>query len=422
MLSEKQIKILAFPYTNYTALICDGAVRSGKTSIMTWAFVKWAMDNFSGCKFGICGKTVDSAIKNVVMPFLTMTLAHEKYVLKWHRAEKTLEVSDGKKKNVFEIFGGKDESSYMLIQGRTLAGILLDEVALMPRSFVEQALARCSVEGARFWFSCNPSNPQNWFYTEWIRKKESKNALYLHFMMTDNPSLSAETLARYESLYQGVFYDRYIRGRWVAAEGAIYDMFDESKHVIDKLPVLSGFYYISCDFGIQNANVFLLWRKAQGRNVWVCVKEYRYSGREEKKQKSIKQLIDGMEQRFECGPFKAKVVPDNIIVDPSASALIVELRQRGYTVRKAKNDVLNGISDVQNMLEDSRLLFMSCCKETIKEIPGYRWDEKAAEHGEDKPVKVDDHSCDAIRYFVCTMKLVRRDDDEEEKNEYDYFM
>lgn len=224
-ISEKQWDILAFPYTSFDALICDGAVRSGKTSIMTWAFIDWAMREYDGQRFGICGKTVDSASKNIIMPFLSLRLAQERYALHWKRTDKVLEVRRGGKVNYFEVFGGKDESSYALIQGRTLAGVLLDEVVLMPRSFVEQALTRCSVEGSKIWLSCNPGSPHHWFYTEWIKRAKERNALYLHFEMTDNPSLSEKTLERYENMFAGIFYDRYVRGLWVAAEGVVYKDF-----------------------------------------------------------------------------------------------------------------------------------------------------------------------------------------------------
>lgn len=234
MISPQQKKILAFPYSKYDAIICDGAVRSGKTSLMMWAFVDWAMREFSGQRFGICGKTVDSASKNIIVPFLSMSLAKERYTMRWRRADKVLEVRRGAVTNYFEVFGGKDESSFALIQGRTLAGVLLDEVVLMPRSFVEQALARCSVDGARLWFSCNPGSPHHWFYQEWIKRSRERNALYLHFEMTDNPGLSKRTLERYENMYAGIFYDRYVRGLWVAAEGIVYKDFanDTEKYLI----------------------------------------------------------------------------------------------------------------------------------------------------------------------------------------------
>lgn len=234
MISPKQKKILAFPYSKYDALICDGAVRSGKTSIMMWAFVRWAMENFSGQRFGVCGRTVDSCTKNIIVPFTAMSLAKERYIIRWRRGDKVMEVRRGAVTNYFEVFGGKDEASYTLIQGRTLAGVLLDEVVLMPRSFVEQALARCSVDGARLWFSCNPGSPHHWFYQEWIKRHRERNALYLHFEMTDNPGLSKRTLERYENMYAGIFYDRYVRGLWVAAEGIVYKDFanDTEKYLI----------------------------------------------------------------------------------------------------------------------------------------------------------------------------------------------
>lgn len=234
MISPRQQKILAFPYSKYDALICDGAVRSGKTSIMMWAFVRWAMENFSGQRFGVCGRTVDSCTKNIILPFTAMSLAKERYIIRWRRGDKVMEVRRGAVTNYFEVFGGKDEASYTLIQGRTLAGVLLDEVVLMPRSFVEQALARCSVDGARLWFSCNPGSPHHWFYQEWIKRSRERNALYLHFEMTDNLGLSKRTLERYENMYAGIFYDRYVRGLWVAAEGIVYKDFanDTEKYLI----------------------------------------------------------------------------------------------------------------------------------------------------------------------------------------------
>ena len=234
MISAKQKKILAYPYSKYDALICDGAVRSGKTSIMMWAYVRWAMENFSCQRFGVCGRTVDSCTKNIIVPFTAMSLAKERYIVRWRRGDKVMEVRRGAVTNYFEVFGGKDEASYTLIQGRTLAGVLLDEVVLMPRSFVEQALARCSVDGARLWFSCNPGSPHHWFYQEWIKRSRERNALYLHFEMTDNPGLSKRTLERYENMYAGIFYDRYVRGLWVAAEGIVYKDFanDTEKYLI----------------------------------------------------------------------------------------------------------------------------------------------------------------------------------------------
>lgn len=406
MLSNKQRQILAFPYTKYSALICDGAIRSGKTALMVLAFVDDAMRRYSGQRFAICGKTVDSTTKNVIAPYIAMTYAQERYRINWRRAEKQLIISDGRHENIFEVFGGKDEASFMLIQGRTLAGVLLDEVALMPKSFVEQALARCSVAGSRFWFNCNPAGPTHWFYLEWILKKKDRNALYLHFELEDNPSLDKEVIRRYHAMYSGVFFDRYIRGQWVSADGIIYDGFDRAKHVVpaDMLPETVGAYFVSSDFGIQNATVFLLWQRMRDCDTWVCLREYYYSGRDKKRQKTVSELADGLTEML------AGIVPERVIVDPSAAALIVELKRRGYRTKEADNAVMDGISDVSTLLGADRLLFSSLCRNTIEEFGLYCWDERAANRGEDKPVKEHDHAMDAVRYFVRTRKLVRRSD------------
>lgn len=406
--SEKQLRILAFPNSRFDALICDGAVRSGKTSVMSTAFVLWAMRDFNKCNFGICSKTVQTAIKNVVKPLLGMKYLNERFQMNFHRTSSELVITDGKHTNTFYIYGGKDESSYQLIQGITLAGVFLDEVALMPRSFVEQALARCSVTGSRFWFNCNPEGRTHWFFTEWIQRAAEHNALHLHFTMSDNPSLAPEVRARYESMYSGVFYQRYILGNWVSAEGLIYDMFDPDVHVVKQAPPTTGDYYVSCDFGIQNATVFLLWRRAVETDAWVCLREWYYSGREERQQKTVEELNAGLESilpRTEDGTI---IEPKNIIVDPSAAALIVELRRHGHHCRGADNEVRDGISDVSTLLQMKKLLFLESCKNTINEFGVYSWDAKAADRGEDIPVKMNDHAMDAVRYFVKTQHLVRR--------------
>lgn len=395
MISEKQKKILAFPYSKYDALICDGAVRSGKTSIMMWAFVDWAMREFDGQRFGICGKTVDSATKNIVVPFISMTLAKERYVMRWRRADKVLEVRRGGATNYFEVFGGKDESSYALIQGRTLAGVLLDEVALMPRSFAEQALTRCSVDGAKMWFSCNPESPQHWFYTEWIKRAEERNALHLHFEMSDNPGLSQKTLERYQAMFAGVFYDRYIRGLWVVAEGLVYQIFDPAKHVTNELPD-RGRYYISVDYGTLNPFSAGLWCLKDG--VATRIREFYYSGR------AGRQLTDS--EYYEKLEELAGGLPiERIVIDPSAASMITEIIRRDkYPVIKAVNDVIPGISYTAALLQAGRIKIGSSCKDAIREFGLYRWDEDSQT---DKVIKEDDHAMDDIRYFCYT--ILRRE-------------
>lgn len=399
MISNKQKKILAFPYSRYDALICDGAVRSGKTSIMMWAFVEWAMREFNGQRFGICGKTVDSCTKNIIIPFISMSLAKECYTLRWRRSDKLLEVRRGFTTNYFEVFGGKDESSQDLIQGRTFAGVLLDEVVLMPQSFVNQALARCSVDGAKMWFSCNPGSPQHWFYLEWIQKHKERNALYLHFEMADNPSLSEKTLERYRSQYSGVFYDRYILGKWVLAEGLIYPMFGQD-NITDEIPE-SGEYYISCDYGTLNPFSAGLWCVTDKKAV--RIREYYYSGRDSKSSKTDEEYYAELEKlagdlQIECA-----------IVDPSAASFIETIRRHGrFSVRKARNEVVDGIVTTARYIKSKQIMIHRDCKDAIREFGLYRWDDKATE---DKPVKESDHAMDEIRYFCQTVLRYRFADD-----------
>lgn len=391
MISHKQKKILAFPYSCYDALICDGAVRSGKTSIMMWAFVRWAMENFSGQRFGVCGRTVDSCTKNIIVPFTAMSLAKERYIIRWRRGDKVMEVRRGAVTNYFEVFGGKDEASYTLIQGRTLAGVLLDEVVLMPRSFVEQALTRCSVDGAKLWFSCNPGSPQHWFYTEWIQRHEARNTLYLHFEMTDNPGLSQKTLERYQAMFSGVFYDRYIRGLWVLAEGLIYPMFGEGC-LVDN-PPQGGRYYISCDYGTLNPFSAGLW--CWDGKTATRVAEYYYSGRQEQRHKTDEDYYTALEQLAGDKPVQA------VIVDPSAASFIEVIRRhKRFPVRKAKNDVLAGINTTARFLQDGTIKIHRSCSACIREFGLYRWDEKTET---DRPVKENDHAMDDIRYFAYTV-------------------
>ena len=282
----------------------------------------------------------------------------------------------------------------------TLAGCFFDEVALMPESFVNQATARCSVEDSKYWFNCNPNGPYHWFKTEWIDKCKEKNLLHLHFTMDDNLSLSEKIKERYRNRYTGVFYKRYILGLWAMAEGIIYDMFDTDKHVQSILQFVSLLLptnrYVSCDYGTQNATVFLLWNKGIDSK-WYCIREYYYSGRDKEKQKTDSEYADDLKKWLEGTKIKA------IIVDPSAASFIAELRKRKYKVLKANNDVIDGIRLVGTKLNTEKIIFADSCKETIKEFASYIWDEKAIERGEDKPIKQYDHCLDAVRYFCSTI-------------------
>jgi len=402
--SQKQKQVLTWwlpnsPVKDRDGIIADGAIRSGKTLCMSLSFVMWAMAAFNGQNFAMCGKTIGSFRRNVLF-WLKIMLKSRGYTVVDHRADNLVTVSRGAVTNYFYIFGGKDERSQDLIQGITLAGVFFDEVALMPESFVNQATGRCSVDGSKFWFNCNPDGPYHWFKLNWLDKAREKNLIVLHFTMEDNKSLSETIKARYRSMYSGVFYQRYILGLWAMAEGIIYDMFDVDRHVKNILEfayvLIDGGRYVSVDYGTQNAMVFLLWNKGIDKK-WYCIREYYYSGRDAGKQRSDSQYADDLDAWLEGTKIKA------IIVDPSAASFITELNNRGYTTIKADNDVEDGIRLVATLLNTGRLFFSQSCVNTIKEFASYIWDPKAADRGEDKPIKQHDHAMDAVRYFCYTI-------------------
>nr|DAU01823.1 MAG TPA: large terminase [Caudoviricetes sp.] len=296
--------------------------------------------------------------------------------------------------------GADNKKRVEKIQGSTIEYAYGDEITTWDQEVFEMLKSRLRTEHSHFDGTCNPANPQHWF------KKflDSDADIYQQSYCIDDGCLPPKVVEELKKEYAGTFrYKRYILGLWAMSEGIIYgDCFNDS-NILDTEPGTAGDYYVSSDYGIQNATVFLLWRFSPSLNAWVCLDEYYYSGRDERRQKTVAELVDGYEELTQGREIK------QTIVDPSAAALIVELRKRGHRTRQADNDVLPGIADVQTMLKGNRLLFMRRCKHTIDEFGVYSWDEQAADRGEDKPIKENDHSMDAVRYFVRTMKLVKKE-------------
>ena len=375
----------------YDAIVCDGAVRSGKTLAMGMGFFLWAMLSFDKQRFGICGKTIQSLRRNVLSEILPR-LSRLGMVWKEKRSENLLTVTFHGHENRFYIFGGRDESSASLIQGITFAGILMDEVVLMPRSFVEQACARCSVAGSRLWFNCNPAGPTHWFYKTWIQEAEKRNCLRLAFTMEDNPSLSPRIRARYERLYTGVFYRRFIQGQWVQAEGRVYDFFEPG--MVRPAPA-EGYrkWYVSCDYGTVNPTSMGLWGKCGG--VWYRVKEFYFSSRQAQRQMTDEEYAAALQKLAGERSITA------VIVDPSAASFIEVLRRRGWRVKKADNDVLSGIRLTSDCLKDGRIVICEGCADCLREMDEYVWDLSAG--NKDRVKKEHDHAMDDMRYFVSTV-------------------
>lgn len=401
--SKKQKQVLTWwrkdsPMKDMDGIICDGSVRAGKTVVMSLSFVMWAMDSFQDENLGMAGKTIGSFRRNVITPLKRM-LKSRGYKVKDHRSENMLSISRNGVTNYFYVFGGKDEGSQDLIQGITLAGMFFDEVALMPQSFVNQATARCSVDGSKLWFNCNPEGPYHWFNTEFIGKMQEKKLFQLHFTMDDNLSLSERVKERYRRLYTGIFYQRFILGLWVLAEGVIYDMFDEILHVIKKVPKTFSEYQVAIDYGTKNPTAFILQGinyNEKGQRVYYNIKEYFHDGRAGR-QKTDNQYYEALVN------FIGEGIRPTIYIDPSAASFITLIEQKGkFRVIRANNDVTDGIRSVANCIADGRLFVHESCVNLKREFTSYIWDEKAARRGEEKPVKDNDHALDAVRYGIYT--------------------
>lgn len=387
--SAKQRRVLSWwKRGEWEAVICDGAVRSGKTFSMGVSFVLWAQSEFDGQQFGLCGKTIVSLRRNLLadlMPYLRRA----GMVCQERRSENLLIVRFNGHENRFLLFGGRDESSAALIQGSTLAGVLLDEAALMPRSFVEQAAARCSVPGSRLWFNCNPEGPQHWFYREWILKARERRALYLHFTMEDNPGLTPGIRARYRRAYSGVFYRRFVLGEWTAAQGLVYDFYDPERDPEETPKGPFQEWRISVDYGTVNPASFGLWGRMGER--WFRVEEFYYDSKKAGRQKTDEEYAEDL----------ARLAGDReirrVIVDPSAASFIEVLRRRGFCVVRADNNVADGIRVTADLLKKRRLVICRGCRDCLREMGLYCWDQR---EGRDAPRKEHDHAMDDLRYFA----------------------
>ena len=378
-------------HSHREAIVCDGAVRSGKTLAMGLSFFLWAMTCFDGKRFGVCGKTIASLRRNVLSEILPH-LAGLGATWKEKRTENLVTVTFHGHTNQFYIFGGRDESSASLIQGITFAGVLLDEVALMPKSFVEQACARCSVAGSRLWFNCNPAGPNHWFYKEWVLEAEKRNCLRLHFTMEDNPSLTKAIRQRYERLYSGVFYRRFVLGQWAQAEGRVYDFFEAD--MVRPVPE-GGFekWYISCDYGTVNPTSMGLWGLQRG--VWYRVKEFYFDSRAEHRQMTDEEYAAALAKLAGERPIAG------VIIDPSAASFMEVLRRRGWRVQKAENEVLSGIRLTADYLKSGKLVICQGCNDLIREMDCYVWDLDSG--AKDRVKKEHDHAMDEMRYFAATV-------------------
>ena len=413
--SRKQTQVLTWwtndsPVKDYDGIIADGAIRSGKTVSMSLSFVLWAMHTFSGQNFGMAGKTIGSFRRNVLTPLKQMVKSRG-YTVTDKRADNLVIISKGDAENYFYIFGGKDERSQDLVQGITLAGMFFDEVALMPESFVNQATGRCSVEGSKFWFNCNPDNPQHFFYTDWIKKYDAKNLLYLHFTMDDNLSLSEAVKARYRGMYTGVFYKRFILGRWVVADGLCFEQFanEPDRWLQNEADSQINFISIGVDFGGTLSKTTFVATAIHGNFEKIgVIKAYKLDG--------AKGTIDANRLNTEFVRFVKSLqseykAPIKYAFCDCAETYLISgiknaVRSAGLGISVGDSDkgtIIDRIVCVNTLMNMERLYVVRNCQQVINALQSALWDSEAAKKGIDKrkdDFTTDIDTCDAFEYSI----------------------
>lgn len=400
--SKKQKKLLSWwhdssPYQNYDTIIADGSIRSGKTIAMIFSFIVWSLHTFEHQNFILAGRSMGAMKRNVLEP-LFQILSAQGLPYEYKRTENPY-VKVGT--NVYYIFGASNEASQDTLQGLTSAGALLDEAALLPQSFINQAIGRCSVEGSKVWMNCNPESPYHFIKTDFIDMAKEKSILRLHFTLDDNLSLSQKVKDKYRRMFSGVFYQRYIEGQWVMADGIIYDAFDINTMVVDEIPKIKR-YWIGVDYGNQNSTCFVLVGLGVDNKCYI-VDEYKHSGRETSRQKSPSQYAEDLKQFIA----KQGVAIENIFIDPAATSFIITCHQAGIPkIATAFNDVKYGIGLIQSLIVEDKFRIHKKCIHLLKNMSSYSWDSKAQKYGEDKPLKQNDDMVDGMRYGIVSNQNV----------------
>ncbi|MFE6683941.1 PBSX family phage terminase large subunit [Streptomyces sp. NPDC057729] len=372
--------------------IWEGSVRSGKTIASLLRWLDFVADRPEGGELVMVGRTRDSLARNVFGPLTDPSifglLARD---ITYTNGAPTAHVLG----RVVHTLGANDAQAEPKVRGLTCAGAYVDELTTLPRSFYDQLNARCSIDGSKIFGTTNPDNPNHWARKEYLLRPRETRLRSWHFVMDDNPGLSDAYKARTKASYRGLFYKRNVLGLWVMAEGAIYEAYDEARHVVDTLPEMRR-YWIGVDYGTVNATSVILLGLGVDDRLYACA-EWRHDSRQAQRQMTDAQYSAAIREWVTDQGIR----PEWTFIDPSAASLITQLWSDGYPgIARADNSVGDGIRSVASALAADRLRIHRSCAGLLDELPGYVWDEKAAEKGEDKPVKLNDHSVDALRYAL----------------------
>lgn len=409
-LSEAQQRSIA--QSNGAINIWSGPIRAGKTvgSLLRWAQYL-ACDPPTGGVYVVTGKTLDTIARNVFAPLMDpKLLGHDGARLtQWTRGAPTGTIMG---KSV-EVVSGSDAGAESRVRGMTCAGWYGDELTILPETFLDQLVGRASVPGAKGFGTTNVGAPNHWLRKRYILNAWRRTSGVRHwaFTMEDNPTLTPEYKAMLKALYTGMWYKRMILGLWVMAEGAVFDGFDEDRHVVDELPEPGSITWIGTgtDYGTRNPFACLLLGMHRASGTLYITHEYRWDSKATGRQMSDSEYsaaVTAWLAGIELAPGLAGVTPQWEIIDPSAASYRLQRYQDGATPFPGDNGVSDGIRTMASLFAIDRLKIHRRCAGLIAELPGYSWDDKAAALGRDEPVKADDHSIDGSRYVIQTTRQI----------------
>lgn len=367
--------------------IWEGAVRSSKTIASLVRWIEYVPTAPPGPLL-MAAKTERTLIRNILGP-LSDIVGPRRFKL--NRGEGELRLAG----RTIYLAGANDERAEQKIRGLTLAGAYGDELTLWPESFFKMLLSRLSVEGARLFGTTNPDSPYHPLKTDFLDRAGELDLKSWHFGMRDNLSLSEAYINALAAEYTGLWRKRYIDGLWVAAEGAIFDMFDADAHTTDEAPEAIARAWVGCDYGTTNPTVFLYVVQDANGKLWV-LDEWRH----DPAQAGGRQMTD-VQFSEALKTFLEERTVQWVFIDPAAASFRLQAFRDGIKgVVPADNTVIDGIREVSTLLSAGRLVIHKRCEGLIREMSSYVWDAKAQKRGEDAPVKRDDHGCDALRYLI----------------------
>ncbi|WP_371538401.1 PBSX family phage terminase large subunit [Streptomyces sp. NBC_00466] len=379
--------------------VWEGSIRSGKTVASLIRWLKFIAEAPERGELVMIGKTIRSVFSNLFLPLMDPEITGPYAVHIHYTANAPYATILGRR---VHVLGANDSKAEGKLRGITLAGAYLDEATLVSKEFFDQLVGRMSVEGAKLFTTTNPDNPAHWLMRDWLSNPSTPVRRW-HFTVDDNPFLPAQYVADIKAMYTGLYYRRFVLGEWVAAEGAVFDMWDPDVHVVDFMPQMHRWVSLGIDYGASNPTAGVLLGLGNDKRMY-AVSEYRYDGRQQRRTQTQSETSQALRTWLADVPGYGRVRPPFVAVDPSAASFKEQLHRDGLSPISADNSVLDGIRLVSDLLARKKLFIHRSCKGLISEVPGYSWDDRAALLGEDKPLKVNDHSVDAIRYGAFTTR------------------